>query len=158
MTSQIVRLEPKPGAPAKFYENSRQWIITAPWAHPWWSQYAAFVHPLVSGMSRFKPGMTHEFMLYALDPARPPVIDETNTLKSFAPLTPPNMGYQFKAETNDEAVTRIQKLIDRIDAMTLSPDTDFRSSTWDPLFLPDGHSLVRSIFAPKEPQYEELIP
>ena len=128
MTSQIVRMEPKPGAPAGCkYENSRQWIITAPWAHPWWSQYIAFVYPLYSGMHRFKPGMTHEFMLYALDPKHPPVIDETNTLKSFAPLSPQTWAISSRRRPMTRRSLE-SRIINCIDGMTLSPTPTFARS------------------------------
>jgi hypothetical protein len=141
MTSQIVDLKPKPDADPALYAGAKTWVITAPWAHPFWTQYIAFLYPLVKGMVRFKAGMTHEFMLYALDPENPPKIDENGVLRAMATLQPANMGYQFIAESNEAAAERIQGYINRVDDMTLSPDTDYRSSMWDPLFLPEGKSL-----------------
>jgi len=159
MTSRIVNLKAQDNDAARATAaRSRLWAIDAPWAHPLWSQYGALVYPLTSGMTRFQSGMTHECMLWAIDPAhRFDMESEDGTALLNHRLTPANMGYQFPAETDEQAFARMQGLVDLIDARTLSPDTDFRSTLWDPLFT-DGHSLVRSAFAPTKEPYEEIVP
>lgn len=126
------------------------WIIDAPWAHPVWNQYALFLCDLTSeepGVDKgtiHTPGHTHEFLLYALDPAYPIVRDTPIPEVKFAPLNPPNYGYQFKADSNEAALARVQELVDGIVTLKLNPDTDYRS-LWNKL-LPDMYPLVKSIF------------
>ncbi len=158
-TSRIVKIKAKDNDKARASTaRSRLWAISAPWAHPFWSQYALLVYALSSGMSRFRPGMTHECMLWAINPAHRFDMESDDGMALLNHLLiPANMGYQFPAETDEQAFARMQGLVDRIDARTLSPDTDFRTILWDPLFE-DGHSLVRLAFAPTKEPYEEIVP
>lgn len=122
------------------------WVVTAPWAHPFWSQYAFSLTDLTTPIGTppviHLPGATHEFLLFAIDPDKP--------VKFWADrpkgclLSPPNCGYQFIAENNDAALDRIQRCVDRVMHGELSPDTDYRFM-WNELFK-DGHSLARSMF------------
>lgn len=128
-----------------------RWLIDAPWAHPHWSQYIIFLYDLTTPTDDgneptiLVAGHTHEFLLYALDPREGRVPMDANLHEtSFAILHPANYGYQFKAESNEAAVERIQELVDAIVDTRLSPDTDFRS-LWNKL-LPDMYPLVKSIF------------
>lgn len=122
------------------------WLITAPWAHPLWSQYALLLTDLTTPIGTppviHLDGATHEVLLYALDPKYPIAnVQVMIAEKQFHPLNPPNHGYQFKAESDDAAVVRLQEVVDQIEARRLSPDTDLRLP-WNLLFR-DGHSLLR---------------
>lgn len=134
-------MQPTPGA----LIFNVTWIIIAPWAHPIWSQYALLLYDLTSPSRAgpptiHMPGATHEFMLFALDPAAPVARDSSIRDASLRLLQPPNHGYQLYAASDDDAVARIQQVVDRIVAGNMSPDTDFRWE-WDELF-PDAFSLV----------------
>lgn len=124
----------------------------APWAHPVWSEYLLLVYDLdtvIEGMQpsvKHDPSATHEFLLYAIDPTTP--IDYSVSLleqKAVSPLTPPNHGYQFHAESNEIAWARVDGLVDACfrqsspGVFALSPDSDFRRE-WDHRMI-DGWSL-----------------
>ncbi|NTD85443.1 hypothetical protein [Agrobacterium tumefaciens] len=116
----------------------KTWIVNARWAHPIWHSYAVLLYDLTTNIpgaptpAIYKDGVTHELMIYALDPDFP---DDPPTHM----LSPANYGYQFYAETDQAAEARIVSILRLIEAMQLSPDTDFRSA-WDSLFL-DGVTL-----------------
>jgi len=122
----------------------RTWIINAAWAHPVWSQYALFLYDLTTDTETapniYLKGATHEFLLYALDPAHP--VASGAHPKTVRWLEPANHGYQFIAESDEAAELRMQAVVDLIGMRRVSPDTDFRTQ-WDALFV-DGHSLKRS--------------
>lgn len=122
------------------------WLITAPWAHPAWSQYALVLIDLTTPSDQppviFLDGATHELLLFALNPSHPATSAQTMVEHGpFHPLSPPNHGYQFKADSDAAAVTRLQKIVDDIEGRCLSPDSDFRAA-WDAMFR-DAHSLRR---------------
>lgn len=123
------------------------WFIQAAWAHPLWNSYAGLLYDLTTPVKpepvRYRPGMTHEFVLFALDPEHPwPNPDPAMRMKGegLHYLEPPNMAYQFAAKDDDAAYARIDKLMTAIEERKMSPDTDFRTMMWDPLFK-DGCSL-----------------
>ena len=117
---------------------ARTWVVSAPWAHPLWATYAFLLYDLTTPIPGapaailYRPDVTHEFLVHALDPAHPPM-PPTHWLQ------PANMGYQFTAASNEEAANRIIRLIEEVEARRLSPDTDFRSM-WDRIFS-DGERL-----------------
>lgn len=144
MTSRLVKPRMKPDLPPDLQREAdqcRTWLITAPWAHPWWKDYLLALYPIDHpDCVHFKAGVTHEFILYALEDGKLPEIDaDGNVLGPFHKLTPANHGYQFRAENNDAAIKRMQEIVDAIDRMQVSPDTDYRSQ-WDQAFS-DGVSL-----------------
>ena len=129
------------------------WLFEAPFAHPMWHQYVIALYDLTTPFEPEKlrlkrPGMTHEFLLYALDPDKPiaklPRIVDREPEFPMPLLSPPNYAYQFPAADDAAAIDRIQGLVDKIVAKQLSPDTDYRL-VWDELFS-DGATLMRSIF------------
>lgn len=140
---------------------TRTWSVNAPWAHPLWQQYAVLLYDLTTpngtDIIKCRPDVTHEFMLFSMDPE----IVVTEHLKPIAEtagwpvraedgvrgklLQPANFGYQFTAPSNEAAEDRIQRLVDRIAARDLNPDTD-NTSSWDVIFK-DGVTLKKSIFA-----------
>lgn len=114
------------------------WIVEAKWAHPLWHSYVFFLYDIATEIPDQRPaviyrdGMTHELLVYALDPSHP--VEST-----FQVLQPANHGYQFKAESDEAAIARVVALLEEIEAKKLSPDTDFRAM-WDVRFS-DGVSL-----------------
>lgn len=119
------------------------WFMDVPWAHPAWRQYALMLYDLTSKHPTGEPiiylkGATHEMLLGALSPDTH-YNPDVKPKEPYNFLTPMNHGYQFIAESNEAAEARIQALVDRIEAGTLSPDTDFRYM-WDQEFT-DGDTL-----------------
>lgn len=116
------------GAPAAAHVTS--WVITAPWAHPVWSQYVLDVIHLrdIEGAAPahlYGPTATHEAQLWALDPKLP--IAEGETLPAHARLTPQNFVGQWACESDDAARLYVrERVVDAIMAGNLSPDTDHR--------------------------------
>lgn len=142
-----------PADPATEQPYSAAWIVRAPWAHPLWHSYAAFLYDLTTPHARGEPtlhmeGATHEFIMYALDPDKdvPTITEEVDSLKPLHGmlLQPANHGYQFKADSDDEARERVHACIAAVNRGELSPDTDFRSA-WDGLWK-DATTLHRSAF------------
>lgn len=133
------------------------WIVTAPWAHPFWSQYIVSLTDLTTPMPKvgppllYMPGATHEVVVEVLDPDILVNEFKIEAEPKLRRLSPPNYAYQFKAWSDEAATARIQALVDQIDAEKLSPDTDWRS-VWDGLFK-DGVSLRKSSI----PVSKELI-
>lgn len=125
---------------------SAAWGMSVPWAHPIWSEYVLFLYDIkahagVAAPILHKEGMTYEFVLHALDPNTK--IDFSKNLfdqPALSPLQPANMGYQFKAASNEEAVSRIKPIIDLIENGQMSPDTDF-ARAWHPFFT-EGFDLL----------------
>ncbi len=127
-----------------------------PWAHPVWSEYLLLAYDITTpapvGHETIKrnPSATHEFILCALDPATP--LDFGKSMfeqRTVTPLTPPNHGYQFVAESNDAAWARVNELVDACyrevtpGVFALNPDTDFRRQ-WDRI-MADGWTLRESV-------------
>ena len=131
-------------APGKPF--SAIWGVTAPWAHPTWNEYLLTLVDLTTPIGKppilYLKDATHEFALSSITPETH--LDHTLPLSKQAVgrITPPNFGYQFIAKDNLAALARIQDLVDRIDARSISPDTDFRHQ-WDTILFPDAHPMVR---------------
>lgn len=151
MASRSSRVE-RDGAPF-----NAAWAVDAPWAHPAWSQYAVALYDLTTpyqGVTPHlaRPGMTHEVMIWAVNPDKPiPASWPANMDDRPGLLDPANYGYQFAAASHDAAFARIQALVDQIDQKLLSPDTDFRS-VWDGIFA-DGVSLHHNVFEEIDAQH-----
>ena len=132
------------------------WTIHAPWAHPIWSDYLLVLVDLTTPVPTGEPvtfwaeGVTHEVTVHAMDP-KAPRPSEGRWVNGPPPfpvklLTPMNHGYQFAAEGDRAALTRIDKIVGMIRDQRLSPDTDF-VRRWDQLFA-DGVS-ARHRFSPR---------
>lgn len=118
------------------------WIVNAAWAHPLWHQYLVVLYDLTTeGVPAimYMPDATHEFVVYALDPECH--IKKDAPINDCRKLEGPNYAYQFRAESNEAAMERIQEIVDRIVKLKLSPDTDYRWY-WDGM-LRDMYPLVR---------------
>jgi hypothetical protein len=91
-------------------ETVCQWLLTAPMAHPAWSQYLMAVVRLrdVPGFpppSRQFPGATHELIVVALAPGQGPYTPENMSRfhdGSLPYLTPVNIAHQIQG-TDEEA-------------------------------------------------------
>lgn len=122
------------------------WVVTAAFAHPAWSQYFVSLCDLTTPTAKppviARPGMSHEMMVYAIDPAKPVKLwaDHQPSLL----LQPANHGYQFPAANDDAALKRVQAIIDAVVERRFSPDTDY-TRAWDEIFR-DGVSLKINVF------------
>ena len=88
------------------------------------------------------PDVTHEFQVYEVDPATP--IDFGRNLfeqKSVSPLIPATVAYQFRAQTELDAIERLSDLTARVADLSLAPDSD---TGWA-LFLSDGVNIRSSL-------------
>ncbi len=121
------------------------WGVTAPWAHPLWHEYLLELVDLTTPTSKppvlHMVGATHEFILTAITRETQFNHGLPLSMQAVGKLTPPNYGYQFIAKDNLAALNRIQDLVDRIDARTISPDTDYRHE-WDTILFPDAFAMV----------------
>lgn len=102
---------PTPGIPSAA-ETVCTWLITAPRAHPLWSQYMLAVVRL-RDLTGFPPparqfdGATHELLVVALDPEHGPMDPERAVRywrrgRSLPYLTPVNIAHQIEG-TDEEA-------------------------------------------------------
>ncbi|KKL07117.1 hypothetical protein LCGC14_2589220 [marine sediment metagenome] len=120
------------------------WGVEAPWAHLAWHQYVlSVVHLRFSSTYgeaiKYRPDVTHEVVVYALDPKRPLTPDTIITPGELPFLTPPNYAYQMTIENDKAAEERVRLLVENIADGVLNPDTDALRS-WDALF-PDAYNL-----------------
>lgn len=122
------------------------WVVKAPWAHMAWHQYVlSVVHlrfsPTYGEAIKYRPDVTHEVVVYALDPKKPLTPGTVITPGKLPLLTPPNYAYQITVGSDKAAEERVRKLVEDIADGVLNPDTDARS-VWDALF-PDAYNLKR---------------
>ena len=113
-------------------ETLCSWLLTAPWAHPLWSQYDLIVVRLRDGMPGFPPpkrqfdGATHELLVIALNPEYGPFTPAS--LRKFADkgslplLTPVNIAEQVEA-TDDEAAELAELAARSVVNAQLNPET-----------------------------------
>lgn len=126
------------------------WVINAPWAHPFWSNYLlTIIHlrpvPEIGPPMIYIQGATHEIVVYAIDPKWTVKRDEIPPL-----LHPANFASQFIARDDAEAAERASKSVREILDGQLSPDTDFTQS-WIARW---GDCMIRG---PKEKAGETII-
>lgn len=103
------------------------WLFEASWAHPVWHSYVlSLIHlrdtPGLSAAHISLPGATHEFFLYALNPAFSR--EETIRTGPVHNLTPANFGAQFIAADDAAAVQRMEDTVRDVISGQLNPDTD----------------------------------
>jgi hypothetical protein len=107
------------------------WLIEAPWAHPLWHSYSitlCHLRPMPDGRitKLYNPDATHEFVLWAVDPA----IDRDEVIKKGYVkgmwLRPKNFAAQFIELTDDLAKERIKQSVRLIVDGKLSPDVDYQ--------------------------------
>lgn len=87
-----------------------QWLLTAPQAHPWWSQYSLSVvrlgdYPGVPEPKLDFPGATHELLVVALQPDEGPFtvarMQEFQRDGRMPFLLPVNIAEQFEASDDE---------------------------------------------------------
>jgi hypothetical protein len=89
---------------------------------------------------RYREDVTHEFVVCSLAPeVRVDFSKSVFEQSTLIPLTPPNHAYQFKADSDAAAVSRMQVCVNSMLAGALPPDTD-PSGSWQMLFS-DGVRL-----------------
>ena len=136
-----------------------QWFVHAPWAHTTWQSYLLSLADLTTtrfvGLNNepsvlYKPGVTHELIVWAVDPRKHVITGPYMEKWDFhrALLQPANHVYQFAAESDDIAWARVNAIAHSIEAARLSPDTDYRKA-WDIVFQ-DGVSLYALVMAKKQ--------
>lgn len=134
------------------------WFTHRPDAHPIWDTYIMFVYDLVTPRHDipppvlYAPGVTHEMMLCALDPAKGPYPETPEPIRdghfledngyNRGILSPPNYAYQFVAMDHQAAENRMQMLYVGIMNKTINPDTDHRRY-WNNEVFWDGFSLMK---------------
>ncbi len=121
-------------------ETVASWLLTAPAAHPVWTQYALVVVRLRDDVPGFPPphrrfvGATHELLVLALNPDGGPYTGAALAEGKVLPyLMPPNLVEQFEAtdhEMQDLASLAAQAVAHGI----LNPDTDGRAA-WLPVLV-----------------------
>lgn len=105
------------------------WLVHAPYGHPFWWWYAVSVVHLrpLPGMpppNMVREDATHEIMFLALDPSHPlPDVDNWAAMKY---LTPPDLAWQFIVD-RDEQAKELGDLVVRHICDGQSPDQDFRT-------------------------------
>ena len=121
------------------------WSLKIPGAHPRWDEYLVCLYA-VAGLNddipviRYREDLTHEVCVVSLAPdVRVDFSRDVFTQSALIPLTPPNHAFQFKADSNDSAVARIQVIVNSLLAGTLSPEAD-PAGHWAMLFM-DGVKL-----------------
>ena len=109
------------------------YIVSAPWAHPLWSNYLISVitladKPGVRPATIRKTGATHEIMVIALNPKFVPETDGPPHC-----LFPSNFAGQYIAQDDREAENILIETVKMVVRAELNPDTDFIRS-WENLF------------------------
>ena len=102
------------------------WIASAAYAHPMWSHYVVMCIALrdVAGVPKamiHQEGMTHEVIVFALDPNSKPAIDDMPRM-----LQPANFAGQFIEADDLSAAARVQQAVQDVIDGSLNPDTDAR--------------------------------
>jgi hypothetical protein len=107
-----------PGDGPEWAETVCTWLLTAPQAHPLWSQYMLCVVRLRDGIPGFPPperhfdGATHELLVVALNPERGTLkvadMERFQRTGRLPYLTPANIAHQ--TEGTDEEASRLAEL------------------------------------------------
>lgn len=131
-TAQFI---PIPGDLPEAAESVCCWLITAPRAHPLWSQYWLAAVRLRDGVPGFPPpvrkfpGATHEVLLLALDPDHGPytvegmrIYIDGDKAGRLPFLTPVNIAHQLEG-TDDEVRTLASYAAWSITVGALNPET-----------------------------------
>lgn len=108
------------------------WIVSAPWAHPFWSDYWVYLchlRPIDRGdgpieTKNYLEGATHEMWVAALDPGVKAA--EHGELLVPRYLTPMNFGAQMIYPSDQVAAQHIEGAVRDVLERRLNPDTDFR--------------------------------
>lgn len=102
----------------------KMWIVSAPFAHPYWQNYfidVIHLRPLEGFRATlYDPRATHEVLVAALHPRRP--IEQGHRPDYQLPL---NYNEQFMAPDDVSAVQYVEGVVREICQGMLSPDTDY---------------------------------
>jgi hypothetical protein len=104
------------------------WLLHVPRAHAFWEHWAVSVIHLrpidgVPPADIVSPGMTHEIVIFTIDPKdREPDPDKG----AFAALAPFDLQEQFGGTTDAQAVQLAELAVDQVIAGRISPDSDYR--------------------------------
>jgi hypothetical protein len=120
-------------------------LISAPYAHPVWSNYwlyACHLRPLIRDGEplptiNYLEGATHEMWVYALNPDY--TLEQQNERLAPAFLTPMNFGAQLIRKSDEEVVTEMRELAHEIEDGRMNPDTD-NARAWHQRF---GDNMVK---------------
>lgn len=121
------------------------WSLKIPGQNQAWDEYLVCLYALVSedasvSVVRYREDVTHEFIVASLAPdVRIDFSRDVFEQSTLSPLMPVNHAFQFKAESDEAAVSRIQVCVNSLLAGTLPPDDD-PSDHWSMLFM-DGVKL-----------------
>lgn len=121
------------------------WSLKIPGSNPRWDEYLVCLYDLTNldasvPVVRYREDVTHEFVVVSLAPEVR--VDFSKTVfqqPTLIPLTPPNHAFQFKAESNEAAASRIQVCVNSLLLGTLPPNDD-PAGHWEMLFV-DGVRL-----------------
>jgi hypothetical protein len=109
------------------------WLVTAPWAHPfwsWWSVGCLHLRPIAGVKPAYKryPEAEFEFLILSIDPDWTPTDDSETLAKTGLPfLTPPDVIEQFRGVSDRDAIRITEAAVRAICAGRMSPDQDYRS-------------------------------
>lgn len=110
------------------------WIVFAPWAHAFWSYYLIGASHLrlckaLPAPKVYAPGLTHEVLVFALDPETVP---DTLDMRRNRKLDPINFAGQWRVQVRPNpvdldraAAAKVRVTVEEILAGVLSPDSDF---------------------------------
>lgn len=109
------------------------WLINGPF-HPHWSWWhMVCVHlrdvPGVDPPKVLRPGMTHEFIIFAVDPTRCPKPDIDlleGCHQQHFPLTPLDLAHQVILGDDEQADELLHLMVKEVVAGRTAPDSDFR--------------------------------
>lgn len=139
---ELFRTDHKADAGGAFVAVS---ALKLPNHHPVWDEYMLTMCDLDSVPSdqvvRHIDHATHEFLLFAVDPATP--IDMRKSLfdqPHLSPLQPPNMGFQFQADSNEAALSKLKSCVSLLLSGALSPE-EMTDDAWKAQF-PGGFPLL----------------
>jgi len=94
------------------------------------------------GPQRKRPDMTHELVVCSLSPnVRIDFDRPAFKQRRLEPLSPPNHAFQFKADDNEAARSRVQVCVNSLLTGTLLPEED-GADAWSMLFA-DGMNLLK---------------
>jgi hypothetical protein len=120
-------------------------LISAPYAHPLWSNYWLYACHLREIIRDGKPlptiiyleGATHEMWLYALDPDLSLEQQDERLIPAY--LTPMNFGAQLIRPSDDSVREEMMLLAREIESGRMNPDTDY-ARMWRQRF---GDNMVK---------------
>lgn len=114
------------------------WSLEIPDADPLWVDYMVCLYSLNGGpalaLKKYREDVTHELIVCSMDPEVRIDFDKSVFDQGhLQPLTPPTHAFQFKAESDGAARSRVQVCVNSLMAGTLKPEVN-GAREWDMLF------------------------